>query len=200
MSGSSVSYNRMSCDKAELKDYILGRPDPAKALKNILGSHAVMEDLDCSNHEHDDDTMSSDDTSDMIRSPEDIFGAATGSSSTDDGLADNDGVPKLTISNLWNNPIAVHCIRHRANHVRAHRLIQILMDKLVPLTNPIPLEHVTAYEKARKNSVKSQPSDLIKAHYKEVAAGKREAEELQRLDVSSTPDDDFFTGFEQVGL
>jgi hypothetical protein len=193
----------MACDKAKLKDFILGLPDPAQSLRDYAGDHATLEDLDCSNHEHDDDTMPSDVSSGLIMAPEDVFGTSTGKSSTDSGLLDNDGIPKLAIANLWNNPIAVNCIRHRTSYVRNHRLLQILMDKLVPLTNPIPLEHVTNHEKARKNSAIVEPSDLMKAHYKEVENGKREAEEIQRLDLgSSSPDDDsrFFSGFEQVGL
>jgi len=192
----------MACDKAILKDFIQGQADPAKALKAYLGDHAIMEDLDCSNHEHSDDTMSSDDSIGVSLSPEDVFGSGTGKSSTADSSDDNDGIPKLTISNLWNNPIAVNCIRHRANHVRTHRLLQILMDKMVTLTNPIPAEHVAAYEKARKNAEMVEPSDLMKAHHREIAAGNRDREDLQRLDIgSSGPDDgEFFSGFEQVGL
>ena len=197
MSGKGIPEDQMFCRDSVLSEYINSRPDPDKALKNILGKDGNRSSLECSSDVGENGELFRPDGSLIIPEesgitaenivPERVPSSAQqqqtwgGAGRTTSKAAD--GSLRLTVSNWWNHAADCHCPRHRTGSATRALMLQRLIDPIIPFkeTDTIPFNHIKKFHESRRASELAQksPSKLRRVFLKEQAQQQKIDDHLQ---------------------
>ena len=187
----------MFCRDSMLSEFINSRPDPGKALKNILGKDGTRSSLECSSDVGENGELFRPDGSMIIPEESGITADNIVPERASDSTQQKntwggagrpatkaaDGSLRLIISNWWNHASDCHCPRHRVGSATRSLMLQRLIDPIIPFaeTDTIPFNHIKKFHESRNASevTKDSPTKLRRVYLKQQAQDQKINDHLQ---------------------